>query len=53
MTFETYDNLKQFIGKPISNKIWIDLISESFHVSRSCAKEMLHSMYATKELKKL
>lgn len=53
MTFETYDNLKQFIGKPISNRVWIDLISESFKVSRSVAKEMLHSMYKTKEIRQL
>lgn len=53
MTIDTYENLKEYVGKPLSNRMWVDLISESFMVSRSVAKEMLHSMYVTKEMKQL
>lgn len=53
MTIDTYDELKSYIGKPLPNRIWIDIISESFKVSRSVAKEMLHAMYVTKEIKQV
>lgn len=33
----------------MSNKEWIDLISKEFNVSRSVAKEMLHSMMVKKQ----
>lgn len=52
MTQDTYEILGQYIGKSLPNSAWIDLISESYHVSRSVAKEMLHAMYVMKILKK-
>ena len=35
----------------MSNNEWISLIAREFKVSRTTAKEMLHSMYAVKKLK--
>lgn len=35
----------------LTNKEWIDLISENFGVSRSVAKEMLHNMLNTPKYK--
>ena len=37
--------------KKMSNNEWIQLIAREFKVSRTTAKEMLHSMYAVKKLK--
>lgn len=51
MTYDTYDDLSAYIGKPIPNYVWKQLISESFGVSKSVAKEMLHAMYAVREMK--
>lgn len=47
MTEETYDEIGFYIGadKSIPNHLWVQLISESFNVSKSVAKEMLQSMY--------
>lgn len=36
--------------KHMTNKEWIDLISEQFDVSRSVAKKMLHEMMKIKQL---
>ena len=51
MTYETYDNLSSALSRKLTNKEWIDLISENFGVSRSVAKEMLHSMLNTPKYK--
>lgn len=51
MTHETYDNLSSALGRKLTNKEWIDLISENFGVSRSVAKEMLHNMLNTPKYK--
>ena len=47
MTYETYDNLENALGRKLTNTEWVDLISENFGVSRSVAKEMLHCMLFT------
>lgn len=44
MTYETYDNLENALGRKLTNTEWVDLISENFGVSRSAAKEMLYCM---------
>ena len=36
----------------LTNKEWVNLISENFGVSRSVAKEMLHNMLNTPKYKK-
>ena len=36
-------------NKKMSNKQWIDLLSEQFNVSRTTAKEMLHVMMKIKK----
>ena len=44
MTYDTYDNLQNSLGRKLTNTEWINLISENFEVSRSTAKEMLYCM---------
>lgn len=51
MTYETYDDLSLFAGKKMSNRMWVELISEEFNVSHSVAKDMLHAMIVTKDIK--
>lgn len=51
MTYDTYDDLHDYIGdKDIPNHLWIRLISESFHVSNTVARKMLHSMHYTRSM---
>lgn len=45
MTYGTYDDLHDYIGKEIPNHVWVRLILESFNVSKTVAIEMLQSMY--------
>lgn len=44
MTKETYDELGFYVGenKSIPNHLWVQLISESFGVSETVARKMLH-----------
>lgn len=42
-------NLNKETPKRLTNKEWIDLLSEQFDVSRTSAKEMLHAMMSIKE----
>lgn len=50
MTYDTYDDLHDYIGKDIPNHMWIQLISETFNVSKTVARKMLHSMYYTRSM---
>lgn len=51
MTYDTYDSLHDYIGnKDIPNHLWVELISESFYVSKTVARKMLHSMYYTRSM---
>lgn len=45
MTCDTYNSLHDYIDKDIPNHLWIQLISESFNVSKTVARKMLHYMY--------
>lgn len=50
MTYDTYDDLHEYIGKDIPNHMWVQLISESFYVSKTVARKMLNSMYYTRSM---
>jgi len=36
-------------GKEMTNSEWKEFLAEQWGVSKACAKEMLHAMYAVKE----
>lgn len=36
-------------GKEMTNSEWKEFLAEQWGVSKACAKEMLHAMYAIKE----
>lgn len=49
---ETHRNLKALINMQpnikLTNSEWIDFLSEQFDISRTSAKEMLHTMMSVK-----
>lgn len=51
MTVDTLDNLGLAIGRKLTNREWVMIITENFKVSNSLAKDMYHAMLYVKKIK--
>lgn len=51
MTLDTLDDLRDSVGRKLTNKEWVKIIAENFNVSNSVAKDMLHAMYSVYKIK--